>query len=566
MWLSPNLSSFSRTRSAGGRRRRDRNDGGGGGGNSGADDDDSLRWGEPRRPGRRGSDTGFAYSDYERGDGAGGGRGDGGGYSYGRMTSHGSPTSEGSVSSTKFGSGSRGGSARAVGLLRRNPPTLTVILSRLEACLPSYCDALSTPTEHNAGSAAKVLDESLYPSAPPESGTGADPKDRAQPTQHATTSRPVRSVDSSPSNSPAEEKRTAKVRLSSASPKSPTSPLSSLNLWARKKIPSNLSSISASPYLLGGADDSRRVDGGDPALEAEWNRMVDPLMLLAGAERLYGALEHLDPADRSPPTASKPAATASPSIIDKVTAARKVVRNKRGDTRLDDFSPLPEPKAMAQSSELSSPSRPSLSPGAEKIRLMYGKVKNDLIIVKELLCDLILGTSALPQAPLLTAAIASAQQGGEAKQQEPVLLIPPAQALRALPDGQEEGQQLQMQPQTKSEPLRSAESLAHSISVLTDFCDARRDMISIHSDLVLLGEEVGVASDKGTRSTIFGLAERCDAILNSIPDAKVDGDKDKSDARDDDFDAVRPMVEAMRHELRATGSALRAMGYLDACR
>lgn len=551
MWLTPDLSGLSRSSSRradgrGRRRRRDRNgDGSERGGRGGGGD--SVRWSErpPAAATRRGSDSsGYVYTDsadymYDRG---GGGSSDRGGYM--RMTSYGS--SEGSVASTKFGGTGTGTGGRGGGLRRRSPPTLTVILSRLEACLPTYCEELSTPTVPNMGSAARVLEDSLYP---PEA---------APPTNSADSQPPVGSVESSPRNC-ADADETTEAQAPSST--SPSSPLSNLGLWAKKKIPSKLSSMTASPYLSG-ADLGR--GGDDPALEAEWNRMVNPLMMLAGAEGLYGALMHLVPAGTSTPNAA--AASNSPSKIGKAAATRKRSRIKREGMRKHDESLSTEPKATVQSTMLSSPPRPTLSPGAEKIWSMYGKIKDDLIIVKELLCDPLLGSS-LPQAPLLTPAGSSAH-GGEVKPQ-PMLLIPPSHTLQTVSDEKEEGQQ-QQQPQTKSEPLRAAESLAQSISVLTALCHARRDLICIHADLVLLGDDDGTAIDEETRPHVFGLADRCDAILNSLPEGKRDGGKDsiKSDADGDGNNSgpVRPMIESMRHEVKATASALRAMGYLENCR
>lgn len=528
-WLkSPDLSSFGRNRKAGGGRRRRNRDGGSGGG--------SLRMSEPSRNAtRRGS-----YSDCERSNSD---------YGYRRKSS---------------GASTHGGG----GLLRRNPPTLTVILSRLEACLPAYCEQLSTPTVNNAARAARVLDDSLYPKPPEVAAAAASSSSQQRPPDASQL--PPQSVESSPRNSTASSNR-AKARLSS----SPPSPLSTLGLWARKKIPSNLSSMSSSPYLGGGTSSRGGSTYGDPALEAEWNRMVNPLTLLAGAEGLYGGLEHVANISGTPMAegtshAVAAAATSSPPSKTNKAATRKRSRIKRGTMRKDDSSLSPEPKARGESAAAPpslSESPPPLPPGAEKLWAMYGKVKKDLIIVKEILCDPILGGSSIPQAPVM-ASSGAAGQGGEV--QKPMLLIPPVQHLQEAEDKAKEQPSApqEQQQQSKSEPQKAAESLAHSISILTKLCDARRGMISVHSDLVLFGDDNddgATDDDNSSRPTVFSLASRCDVILNSMPKGKQSGGKDVGNA-DGAFDATEPMIEAMRHEIKATAAALRAMGHLKTCR
>ncbi len=267
--------------------------------------------GKGRRPPsqhRRGSDAAAATASAGPAD-----------YDYERSRSdydpHRRQSSGSSAASTAFG----GGGSHQRGAASRNhhhhqqqrpPPTLTVILMRLEASIASYCSALSTPTGPNARKAARILEGSLY---------------------HAGGSQSA-----------------ADVTVPPRQQQQSSSPLSSIGTWAKRKIPphrSGRSSVSPSSFPSGNLSVGAVVPwrGSDPALEAEWQQMVDPLTLLAGAEGWYGGLEHL---------------------------AVSFVSSSDGS----------KSKAVPASSDATSSSR-------ERIRGIYGKVTKDLTILKEILCD-----------------------------------------------------------------------------------------------------------------------------------------------------------------------------------
>ena len=203
--------------------------------------------------------------------------------------------------------------------------------------------------------------------------------------------------------------------------------------------------------------------------------MVDPLTLLAGAEGWYGGLEHL---------------------------AVSFVSSSDGS----------KSKAVPASSDGKASSR-------ERIRGIYGKITKDLVILKEILCDPMIGHVGA--------------RGDDDRQKR---------TGNATPE------------------RATAESLAEALTTLAKLCHVRQKMIVIHSDMIALGsspkEAEGSAQPAGVAASqlcLLGLADRCEEVLIELP-------------KDCASSAAAPMVEAMRHEVAATKAALRMMAHLETCR
>jgi len=282
--------------------------------------------------------------------------------------------------------------------------------------------------------------------------------------------------------------------------------------------------------------------------------MVDPLTLLAGAESWYGGLEHLAVPIVSSSDGDK--GKAAPASSDGKASVRRRSRIKRGtmtpetwetsgrqNTSGPLFSAATVPSPPSQPHE----NTPSLSPEAERMRSIYGKVMSDLIILKEILCD-----------PMTMAAPSVASEIPEHGRSDPSSLIPPAQdLLKSQPKaGHATGDEAQAQTD-KATPQRAAESLAEALTALAKLCHVRQNMIAMHSDMVALSapKEEGNASAAGVVASqicLLGLADRCEEVLTALP-------------KDCASSATAPMVEATRHEIAATKAALRMMAHLETC-
>lgn len=306
-------------------------------------------------------------------------------------------------------------------------------------------------------------------------------------------------------------------------------------------------------------------DAVDPILEVEWARMVDPLTLLAGAEGWYGGLEHLAQQQQQ-----QKASSSSASTNEQAGSRRQRSRIKRGTMVATDGSPqrmnsgrtsAVEPSQFSapapNGADMTAPSShndvvipPSLSPEAERIRSIYGKVMKDLGILKEILCD-----------PIM----ASSKSEDEHSSSVPEGLIPP---VRPNADTTDDHQSFQMIQNDKSrQQQQAAESLSKTLATLVELCEIRRAMITIHCDIVALGS-ICTTTDEITfnapassgrmavvsalNSSLLDLAHRCDEVRKTLP-------KDASMSSS----ATAPMVESMRHEIAATKSALRMMAHLE---
>lgn len=400
-------------------------------------------------------------------------------YDYERSRSdydpHRRQSSGSSAASTTFGGGSshQRGAASRKQQQQQPPPILTVILMRLETSIASYCSALSTPTGPNARKAARILEGSLYP--------------HAGGSQSATDATTTRSLTVPPQQQP-------------------SSPLSNIGTWARRKIPpqhqhnrSGRSGVSPSSFPSGNLSASSvgavvPWRGSDPALEAEWQQMVDPLTLLAGAEGWYGGLEHL---------------------------AVSFVSSSDGS----------KSKAVPASSDGKASSR-------ERIRGIYGKITKDLIILKEILCD-----------PM----IRPLSFGSEISDPTQDFVKSPPKSGHVGARGDDDRQK----HTGNATPERAtAESLAEALTTLAKLCHVRQKMIAIHSDMISPKEAEGNAQPTGVAASqlcLLGLADRCEEVLIELP-------------KDCASSAAAPMVEAMRHEVAATKAALRMMAHLETCR
>ena len=307
-------------------------------------------------------------------------------------------------------------------------------------------------------------------------------------------------------------------------------------------------------------------DAVDPILEAEWARMVDPLTLFAGAEGWYGGLEHLAQQQQQQQKAS----SSSASTNKEAGSRRQRSRIKRGTMIATDGSSQRMDSGItsaAESSQFSAPNGPdmpapsshdddvippSLSPEAERIRSIYGKVMKDLGILKEILCDPIMASSESEDGPP-----SSVPEG----------LIPPARPNADTTDDHQSFQMIQNDKSRQQQQRQAAESLSKTLATLVELCEIRRAIIAIHCDIVAIGS-ICTTSDEITfnapassgrmalvsalKSSLLDLAHRCDEVRKTLP-------KDASTPSS----ATAPMVESMRHEIDATKSALRMMAHLE---
>lgn len=226
--------------------------------------------------------------------------------------------------------------------------------------------------------------------------------------------------------------------------------------------------------------------------------MVDPLTLLAGAEGWYGGLEHL---------------------------AVSFVSSSDGS----------KSKAVPASSDGKASSR-------ERIRGIYGKITKDLIILKEILCDPMIGTPSF---------------GSEISDPTQDFVKSPPKSGNVGARGDDDRQK---RTGNATPERATAESLAEALTTLAKLCHVRQKMIVIHSDMIALGsspkEAGGNAQPAGVAASqlcLLGLADRCEEVLIELP-------------KDCASSAAAPMVEAMRHEVAATKAALRMMAHLETCR
>ena len=327
------------------------------------------------------------------------------------------------------------------------------------------------------------------------------------------------------------------------------------------------------------------VGAADPILEAEWVRMIDPLTLLAGAEGWYGGLEHLAQQKQK----QKPVAP-SASTNDKAAESRRQrSRIKRGTmvatdgpsqrtaTSSSTSATAAEVSFSGTNAGMPTPSthdddknmRSSLSPEAERIRSIYGKVMKDLGILREILCDPIVMAK-----PAAGSGESETPQDSSMRTEQPLhasYLIPPAQTSDLQASSAPGDASAHSSGSVAGQQQQAAESLSNTLATLVELCKARREMIGIHSDIVALGSartmptkdettgstpaSPGSTAVEALHSSLLGLADRCCEIHKTLPE-------DASTSSP----ATAPMVEAMRHEIAATKAALRMMAHLETCR
>lgn len=514
------------------------------------------------------------------------------------------------------------------GLLRPTP-MLTLLLVKLESNIGGYCETLANPTAANAAIAAKLLDWSVV--TKPSLSEMSNPSRGRSGSGSGGTRTLTHSAPSSPSSRSLGAERvednddyydTDNDSNGGASPLSPSSVKSLIGrnrrfanrrprLRARgggggdsafspkrKTTTTGAAVASSPPSLIVGAagrltnlaqslswtpptspargaaafvNEDDVATGSSPpvhTLANEWDRYVAPLLLLAGAEVLYGRMEHA--AD----SAYDDAATGGTGAADDKRSGGlggALLRWLHWPLRPGEVSAAvaAAPARRRAAAPASGSQDCGVRARAKKLADMYDKVAEDARIVREILCDPILGGGSG------TAAAGREPDGGTT-------------------DGADDGRRRKRSPSidgasSKVPHFASASSLGRTLDAIVAFAEARREMIEIHSDLFLFrggaqgrgpaeaarGANVTDGSDpcpdeaaedasgmdigRQGHPSLLELSERCDSLLPLASLIKGECRPERG------CGLAWPMVEGLSNEIKGLSAALAASHYLMRC-
>eukprot|EP00986_Skeletonema_menzelii_P013784 scaffold8400_cov135-Skeletonema_menzelii.AAC.2 len=277
-------------------------------------------------------------------------------------------------------------------------------------------------------------------------------------------------------------------------------------------------------------------------LQAEWERFTSPFLMLAGAEVLYGEMEHvLDPeTERRFANGESPLVIGSQDGMAMVGSSSTAVKFDNNNSKEQNNPNIHSPEPSLGDSN--SNNNNNNKRGSRRLIAMYRQVREDFIIVGEYLCDPVLGSHTsivgggggasvtsnndammefTPQSTFELSPGSSPQRYARSKSQPvtpenkrttdppPVQLSP----LRNL------NQEASSSSSDESQRQIAARSLRDTLNALIAFIDARCVLVKIHADLccwsnVPLSSSTAEGGRGGNKWAM--LAEQCRSILLKI--------------------------------------------------
>ena len=249
-------------------------------------------------------------------------------------------------------------------------------------------------------------------------------------------------------------------------------------------------------------------------LQAEWERFTSPFLMLAGAEVLYGEMEHV----LDPETERRVANGESLLVSDE--------DGKENSSSVQFDNPKEQNDSRIHS-PITSPSDSSNKLGSRRLIAMYRQVREDFIIVGEYLCDPVLGSHA---------SIGGGGGGGASisnnSTMKSTLELTPQSSPQKIygrsqsqPSTPEKNSTVQFSPSKnmdqeepscqQSQRQIAARSLRNTLDSLTAFIDARCVLVKIHADLCCLSNKAQLSTSEGSRSGNKWalLAEQCRSTM-----------------------------------------------------
>jgi hypothetical protein len=198
-------------------------------------------------------------------------------------------------------------------------------------------------------------------------------------------------------------------------------------------------------------------------LQAEWERFTSPFLMLAGAEVLYGSMEHV----------------LDPEMEEKISNGESLVAVGKGDGRSSSFvNKFDNINKQEDTANIVNSSTPSTTEsrnkrGSRRLTAMYRHVREDFIIVGEYLCDPFLGSHT------------SIGGGGgvSISNAESTTFEFTPQSSKSQPSTPESNTGALGQDETEVERQIAARSLRHTLDALIAFIDARCVLVKIHAEL-----------------------------------------------------------------------------------
>ena len=291
-------------------------------------------------------------------------------------------------------------------------------------------------------------------------------------------------------------------------------------------------------------------------LQAEWERFTSPFLMLAGAEVLYGEMEHvLDPETERRFTNGESLLVGSDD--GKATTTSTAVQ----------FDSSKEQNDPSAHSPTSSPGDSSNKRGSRRLIAMYRQVREDFIIVGEYLCD-----------PVLGCAGASVNSNNDSiseftSQSTTFDLSPGSSPQKAYGRSQSQPMTPENNRTFLLSPLRNnnlnqeasadesqrqiaARSLRNTLNALIVFIDARCVLVKIHADLCCWPNQLSAVEGggRGGNNKWAMLAEQCRSIMLKISFWTFNKDS-----------MVQPALSKLEIETKALELALLSVYHLMEC-
>mmetsp|Transcript_34965 Transcript_34965/g.73761 ORF Transcript_34965/g.73761 Transcript_34965/m.73761 type:complete len:1197 (+) Transcript_34965:51-3641(+) len=444
-----------------------------------------------------------------------------------------------SSGSSVYHQNSTSGSSGISNKSSNNHSLLTAFLLHLNSLLPVYCNHLSSATFdtlHSITAAseavsvlergAKTVSIAFGPTASSSDGAWPSPKSptvKQSPTMSSAPSSPSCQLNlNTNNNDPSRKKYFLTPRSDAASGN--TSPTKSsllgpdLRHWLSPLSPrsterKNKSKTKTSLSPIRGYSSQRASSLSSSAgtkkwstsiAESEWERFVSPFLMLAGAECLYGRMDHvLDP---KVSTLGRDDGEALASSHDKKAEEPKsdggsscFVKFAQGHPAGSGTSFIPNTPTSPPPASMVVPPTPTPDAnkrGSRRLTAMYRQIREDLIIVGEYLCDPVLGAHVVGGGSNATASSstgdASKQQNGkrDSRLPPPPLDLDASSSSSPRPQSSPAKKSSGDESQTnngKCTPYEQREiaaiSLRSTLDALISFIDARCVLIRIHAEL-----------------------------------------------------------------------------------
>jgi len=493
-------------------------------------------------------------------------------------------------------------------------PMLTVLLLRLEEKIDIYCKILAHPTSENIISVAKLLDVSTLRKdlGSPKSTAQNNDDESANTNYTKSSSSNLSFLSQSPfsKSSPNQRNQNNSSSFSSNSPSTTKQSFkNSLSPRSLRLLKDIASSLSWSPSGNTDTDGAGKMNSGQQALATEWKKFVSPLLLFAGAENLFSCLEHVfveshekvDNHSRTKPKngsgsemndctpqetcsicfggvvttlLSKPK---SGVFLEQVAVGTKI-EEELNDIGGNNFKPQ-------KIDYMNEKERENNIIKIKKLVTMYKHVAEELTLVKEVLCD-----------PILRVSMDSPRMGGMKHKGEIFRKRNSSQHLKEVErnKGHNTGQPSKAKKKDQSQKSihQAALIISKTFNSILSIVSARCKLISIHADLFfsrgspkndsfssLLSENTlsennlrsGNEDDDYTEPRpefLLQVSQRCHALLTSLPSTtKVNNyDGSQNDCIITQCGAALPMVNAVKHEIKAILAALTACQSVNQCR